>query len=110
MGKVKNKIWAFQNEVRFVLMGLARQQVYDYHNLLSLENSFYESIIHKVDSNINFIDLKLNDEIWDNSEILLGPNTDLSDERIVRSLIKTYYPKANIHISKSLIKIRPKVY
>lgn len=110
LGKVKSKIWAFQNEVRFILMGLPAQKVDYLGNILSLENSFYESIVHKVDSNINFIDLKLNDEIWDNSEILLGPNTDLGDDRIVRSLIKTYHPKSNIYVSKSSIKIRPKIY
>jgi|LakMenEpi03Aug12_release.lakeMendotaPanAssembly.Ray.scaffolds.fasta_scaffold1956710_1 hypothetical protein len=70
--------------------------------------TFYESVIHKVDSNINFIDLKLNDEVWENSEILLEPNTDLGDERIVRSLIKTYHPSSNIKVTKSSIKIRTK--
>lgn len=108
LGKVKSKIWSFQNEVRFILMGLPSQKVDNFNNILSLENSFYESIVHKVDSNINFIDLKLNDEIWEDSEILLGPNTDLGDDRIVRSLIKTYHPKSKIDISKSSIKIRPK--
>jgi len=108
LGKVKNKIWNFQNEVRFILMGLPTNKVEAFNNLLSLENSFYEGIVHKVDSNINFIDLKINDDIWDNAEILLGPNTDLGDDRILRSLIKTYHPKLNIKISKSSLKIRKK--
>ena len=108
LGKVKNKIWNFQNEVRFILMGLPANKVDDFKNILSLENSFYESIVHKVDSSINLIDLKINDDIWENAEILLGPNTDVGDDRILRSLIKTYHPKSNIKISKSFLKIRKK--
>ncbi len=59
-------------------------------------------------SSINYIDLKLNDNFWNQAEIILGPASDLGDDRIVRSLIKSYYPNSNISLKKSELKIRTK--
>ncbi len=108
IGKIKNMLWKFQNEVRFILMALPSNKVLYTTSYLSLENRFFETILHHGNSNINYIDLKLDDNVWENAEILLGPNTDLGDERIVRSLIKTYYPHFNINLKKSSLRIRNK--
>jgi hypothetical protein len=107
LGKVKNKMWKFQNEVRFILMGLPTNKV-EKHDFLSLENNFFEKIMHKEESTINYIDLILTENVWENAEIILGPNTDLGDKRIIGALIKTYFPKSNITMKKSELKIRLK--
>jgi len=111
LGKFKNKIWNFQNEIRFILMGLPFSSIdNNLLNFLSLKNIFDEAILHKVKTNINYIDLKLDDDLWNDAEILLAPNTNLADERIIRSLIKTYYPDKNIKIKRSSLKLRIKSY
>ncbi|GAB7220827.1 DUF2971 domain-containing protein [Vibrio owensii] len=107
LGKIKSKIWSFQNEVRFILMGLPANKVEKYP-FLSRENNFFEKILHKEDSAINYIDLQLEENSWDNAEIVLGPNTDLGDKRILGALVKTYFPDSNISIRKSDLKIRAK--
>jgi hypothetical protein len=109
LGRRKNQIWAFQREVRFILMGLPLSKVERY-DFLSRENNFFEKVLHKEESNINYIDLILPENVWENSEILLGPNTDLGDKRILSALIKTYHPSAGITTKKSEIKIRTKKY
>lgn len=107
LGRIKNKIWSFQNEVRFILMGLPYSKVEKYP-FLSRENNFFEKVLHKEESSINYIDLLLADKAWDNAEIILGPNTDLGDKRILGALVKTYFPGSNISIKKSDLKIRAK--
>lgn len=106
LGKIKHKSWEFQNEVRFILMGLPINAIDWLGGILKPETAFYESIVHKVDSNISFIDLKINNEIWDDAEILLGPNTTFEDETKVNSLINSFYLNSNIKVSRSSLKIR----
>jgi len=108
LGKRKHKAWEFQNEVRFILMGLPINAIDCFGGILKTETAFYECIIQKFNSNISFIDLKINNDIWDDSEILLGPNTNFEDETKVNSLISNFYPKSNINVTKSSLKIRTK--
>ena len=105
VGSVKSTLWKFQEEARFMLMGIPRDG-FQCPYFLSKKNWFYEMILKKNETSIDYIDLILSDKVWENAEILLGPNSDSSDEIILSSLIDAHYPNSGIKIEKSTLKIR----
>ncbi len=58
------------------------------------------------ETDIDYIDLKLEDTTWENAEIILGPNSNDSDKIILNSLISKYHPTSNISVLKSKLSIR----
>ena len=97
VGLRKNQHWGFENEIRFRIpsalsfcpdgkSGMTSQQLI---NILQFKNQY--------------LDIRINPEVFNNAEIMLAPKCDISDEIIVNSLIKEFAP--NINIVRSKIKI-----
>lgn len=90
--RIKNEIWAFQNEVRFSLLILPPYNKSpdspDFGN--NLNHHLAKSVREKNLPTIPHFDLALDTAALDSIEVTLGPCAELSDELIVRSLLDKY--------------------
>jgi hypothetical protein len=126
IGRRKHTIWDFQQESRFILCAMPETELEKneryisqankalslsagtpLQQMLSTEDIFEEQLIHNIfennesDLKINYVDLELNESVWDGAEILLGFDTDEADKLIVKALIEKHIP--NLH---SKVKIK----
>lgn len=99
IGTYKNKYWRFQNEFRYIV-----------HILPIGLNSIKANYDEDVDLFIKLIDLpfkdyylNLDDEAFENMEIVLGPKTNEIDKMIVQLLVKEYNPSALKNIKNSCL-------
>jgi hypothetical protein len=107
LGCYKKESWEFQGETRFVLFAIPPSSMLPIP-IISRKNLFYESLLHKVPTAINYIDLKLNDDVWDGAEILLGPHSTDADYSTVKNLTTQHMPLSKIDITKSSLRSRKK--
>lgn len=99
LGKFKDKIWAFQNEWRFI--------IYQFPGKNSLRHIIDLKTIDGISFKYKYYDMSITDEEFYNMEILLGPSTSESEKVIVESLLKVYNPNAKLKISalKNIVKL-----
>ncbi len=104
--RIKNEIWAFQNEIRFSLFILPPYDKSptspDFGN--NLHHHLAKSVREKNLPNIPHFDLALDPIALDSIEVTLGPCAEESDKLIVQSLMNTY--TRNGEIRSSNLRIR----
>ena len=107
----KNKVWAFQEEVRFILFILPtipippdgfRNDQY----IKALPNHIMNSIISGNGPNLEYFDIDINPKVLDNVVVTLGPLCDTGDEIVVDSLLQKYTKKGIMQKSKLTGNIR----
>jgi hypothetical protein len=107
----KQKIWAFQEEVRFILFilptipipadGFSNKQY-----LSALPSHVINSIISGTGPNLEYFDIDINPKVLDNITVTLGPLCDNGDEIVVDSLLQKYTNKGVLQKSKLTGNIR----
>lgn len=133
IGRRKHTIWGFQQESRFILCAmpeaeLEKKGIYTNQDdkvlslgaginpqqSLSTKTIFLDQFIddifkgNNIDPKINYIDLELNESVWEGAEILLGIYTGDADKLIVEALIEKYIPNfySKVEIKESGLKIK----
>lgn len=96
IGKIKAKSWSFQSEWRYSLVVLP----YDYNAKNILINWSSE----RFGCYQYFYDLEINEEAFNNMEIVLGPKMNVGEKVLVEGVCQKYAPK--VKITNSGIKIR----
>lgn len=116
-GNFKSKQWEFQNESRFKISVFPIQQPApaqlvnsnnEYYRLEAIMNSIAPSLKKGQPVSAQYFDIELNDFAFGNMEILLAPQTTVSEKIIVESLIKSFCPTATLAESVFKGKIRYK--
>lgn len=103
VAKYKKRVWAFQNEWRFRIYchNAAPRSMKDkmttqaYFELMLKELASLEKGVSQ-----EYFFMELNDDVFDDMNIVLGPKVNASHEIIVESLIKSHCPKANLAKSR----------
>jgi hypothetical protein len=98
LGKFKEKIWAFQNEWRFI--------IYQFPGKNSIKHIIDLKTIDGLSFKFKHYDMCIKDEEFYNMEILLGPSTSESEKIIVESLLNIYNPNAKLKISALKDKVK----
>ena len=102
IGKYKLIDWQFEQEYRFKLFSLPKK----FGALIKYGS--YDKMIKEMQNEINheleniYVDIEHN--VFDKTQILLGPRTDDSDMLIVQALINSYAPEISI-VEKSKKKV-----
>jgi hypothetical protein len=96
LGRFKHKIWEFQQEVRFALNILP-------YNILSMGKDIrmklpiaHQKNLQMEKHPLQYVDIKLRDEIFNNLEIMLGPSCNQEDINKVQLFRKEYAPSSKI--------------
>lgn len=98
---VKNSIWSFQEECRFILKLLPtsviepsgmKYNVEDLLEILSVEQEYF--------------DIQLNEEMLNNIQVTLAPSTSEAEQIIVQTLLKEYTTGGKVSTSVLAGKIR----
>lgn len=100
LGMVKSKHWAFENEWRYKICLFGTEHIYPddaYTNNTILNLSKYP-VTTKI------IDVKLDQTVFNEIEICLGPKTNLSDRIITESLLSKFAPNAVVKSSELSIR------
>jgi len=100
----KRKEWFFQKEIRYVLFGASTKNLGNDYSHQSIINSITE----KEELHCEFVDLLLNDQFFENIEILMGPLCKESDKIICESLLEQYVGKGQYSLRSSLLNIKNK--
>lgn len=108
-GVYKSEIWKFQNESRFTLYIIPLLPLN--HPLIRGDKKFQidnlnYTIINNIANKIEYIDLKLDENVLNKMEIKLGPLCLTSDKIIVKSLLSTYAKNAKLMMSNLKGNIR----
>jgi len=107
----KRKVWAFQEEVRFVLFILPaipipsdafRNEEY----LRALPDHILNSIVNGDGPNLEYFDVDINPNVLNKLIVTLGPLCDEGDEILVDSLLKKYTSDGILQRSKLTGDIR----
>lgn len=110
----KQKIWAFQEEVRFVLFILPaipipsdgfRNEQY----LGALPDHILNSIVNSQGPNLEYFDVDINPDVLNNIKVTLGPLCDEGDEILVDSLLKKHTSNGILQKSRLTGNIRKPV-
>lgn len=104
LGTKKHSLWKFQQEVRFLLFAISKKHVREPDNWPY--PYFLEAIIRKKLTDIEYIDMIFDRNVFNEAEILLGPKSTLADETIVQALISHYLPGFKGKVLKSELRIR----
>lgn len=96
----KQECWAFEEEIRFILLGCSLNHGQDQNNWQQVFNR----IINKEKIDSNYVDLLLQDDFFDNLKILKGPLQNEAETTILKSLVQAH--NYNITIHDSSIKLR----
>jgi len=100
VGKHKSKIWAFESEYRYILVGLPLEKEIDGNNI---DPSNYSNALHNaIDLPVESVFFPIDDNALNNCTITLGPRLNRSHKIIVEALVKTYNPSIKV-VSSSLI-------
>lgn len=105
LAALKSPDWSFQEEYRFVLM------IYPNRTAIRCNDSFGQfnkeligNITQALESgqgsDINYYDMELNPEIFNEMTVTLGPLCSYSDRIVVEALLEKFAPKAIITDSK----------
>ena len=92
----KATCWAFEKEIRFILLGCSLEPEKDKNNWQLVFNNITE----KKNVSSSFVDLMLFDDFFNNLSITTGPLQSEAEKIIVHSLIQRYNQNINIHESK----------
>lgn len=102
LGKYKRKYWAFQNEWRF------KFNIFP----ISLEDkeqkNFVNHLINRLNLDIDYYFLDLDESKLKEMEIIVGPNTTKAEKIIVEALTKKFNPDAKVFDSILKNKVKPK--
>lgn len=104
LGKFKSLKWQFQNESRFQIF-LTPWSMEDLEGLKTSEEQV--SLFRRLKDTkpkLNYLDLDLNPELFNNVEVTLGPKISEEKKEIVKLIVDKYCP--NIIISESNLEIR----
>lgn len=97
VGKYKNLRWAFQKEVRFVLLIFPGKQFSSTKSFLAeYEQWLFDVWTKNIPNTISYYDMHLKEEIIDSIEITLSPSMPISKQIIVEALINQYAPHAKV--------------
>lgn len=97
IGKYKNKRWAFQKEVRFVILIFPGKTFTNNESFLKdSEQWLFEVWSKNIPNTITHYDMYLKDDIFDTMQITLSPSMPVSKQIIVEALVKEYAPYASI--------------
>ena len=99
---VKNSIWTFQNECRFILKLLPVSIIDQFgrkHNA--------EDLLQSLSVEQQHFDIPLNENILDNIVVTLGPDTTEADRIIVQLLLDKYTDNGTVYASSLTGKIKP---
>lgn len=107
----KNKVWAFQQELRFVLLILPaipipEQGPADGNYTAELSNHVLNSILNGIGSNIRYFDVDIDPEVLDNMVVTLGPLCTEGDRLIVQALLEKYARSGKVISSRLAGTIR----
>ena len=101
VGKYKNKRWAFQKEVRFVILIFPGKQFSSLEKFpTEYEQWLFDVWTKNIPNKICHYDMRLKDEIFNTMEITLSPSMPVSKQIIVEALVNQYAPNAKVSPSK----------
>lgn len=95
VGKIKRKSWDFQKECRYIINIIPISQD-DIAKGTSAKTLRRNICINNNNLPIDYYDLKIDKDKFENMEITLGPAVSEGDRIIVQDLVKKYNPKAII--------------
>lgn len=107
IGCYKHKRWSFQEESRFKLVILPRNP-----NISVTDPMFSSYLTQAIANNIilpiEYYDMHLKPEVFDNMEIICSPSMNQAQKTIVNSLINQFAPKATVLDSSlaSLLRLK----
>lgn len=100
IGRYKNKRWAFQKEVRFIILIFPGKK---FTNSESFPREFDQWLFDvwskNIPNTITHYDMYLKDDIFNTMEITLSPSIPASQQIIVDALVSKYAPKVSITTS-----------
>lgn len=114
-GTFKSKQWKFQKQSRFKISVCPIQQPdltqlkgpnSEFYRMEAIMNSIAPSLKDSQPVSVQYFDIDLNEIAFQNIEILLAPQTMVSEKIIVESLIKSFCPTAVLSESVFKGKIR----
>lgn len=97
IGKYKKKHWEFEKETRFFLFIVPGKR-FDMNSDINEEWNqwLYDVWTKNIRNSISDYYMHLKEDIFDDMEIVLSPNSSIADRIIVESLCEKYAPKAKI--------------
>lgn len=103
-GKFKRKSWEFQKELRYRIhsMPFSLQEMQNYQ-IQNRTNEFIHEWLY-VRTHLDFVDLHIAPNFFEDMEILCGPKITSAQLLIVGDLVEKYNPKATIKKSALLIR------
>ena len=96
----KATCWAFEKEIRFILLGCSLEPSKAKNNWQLVFNNITEK--KHIDS--SFVDLLLFDDFFNNLTITTGPLQSEAEKIIVQSLVQKY--NSNINVLESNLQLR----
>lgn len=98
----KKKHWSFENEIRFILLGVYCEDKYQSNNW-----QYHFNQIHaKKPFSSEYVDLILQQDFFDNLSITCSPLMTKSERIITESLVEVFNKKRIDFINESLIKMQ----
>jgi len=94
LGLIKHEYWCFEKEYRYRLIGMPVEGQFTKDDL----KQFCETPTNE------YIDIKLDDSVISELIVQLGPKATISDDIIVRTLLKEFAPGAKLYDSSIKIK------
>ena len=91
LGTRKNKLWIFQQEVRFKLYAAEKNKLLKFSDKPQYSD-YLKFFLGKGETEINYIDLELDINIFKNAEFMIGPKSSDSDKILLEALIEKYLP------------------
>lgn len=109
VGKFKNKRWAFQKEVRFVLLIFPGKQFNSVENFpIEYEQWLFDVWTKNIPNIINYYDMHLKDDAFDAMEITLSPSMPVPKQIMVEALVDKFAPKTKVFPSSLNSSVRLK--
>lgn len=109
VGKYKNKRWAFQNEVRFVLLIFPGKKFNSIETFpIEYEQWLFDVWTHNIPNTITHYDMHLKEGILNTMEITLSPSMPIPKQIIVKALVDQFAPNAKITSSVLSSSVRLK--
>lgn len=109
VGKYKNKRWAFQNEVRFVLLIFPGKKFSSMETFpVEFEQWLFDVWTHNISNSITHYDMHLKEGILNTMEITLSPSMPIPKQIIVKALVDQFAPNAKISSSALSNSVRLK--
>jgi hypothetical protein len=84
MGLYKSKDWIFQKECRFKMFVVPKKKN------SNQDQSFSELLSNNISLNRNYLDMPLAENVYNEMEVMVGPNVSQAECIIVQSLLQRY--------------------